>query len=178
MYHHTPCAVVGIGCPFSPYPTVAVPGENHKMSGWDQGQVYHSDPINQIERTLGEDTALAQRAFFDFIRNFRDSNAFIYRCVGASTRCCSPLRACIVQRKHQLFFSPLFFFCLFAFLVSLSVMSYRELLFTPIPARCLLYCAPGGRWAAIVLRGVLCILVSSISHPLLPSGIPGSCTFQ
>jgi len=49
------------------------------MSGWDQGQVYHSDPINQIERALGDDTALAQRAFFDFIRNFRDSNAFIYR---------------------------------------------------------------------------------------------------
>jgi len=49
------------------------------MSGWDTGQIYFSDPVSQGERDLASDPAVAQRQFFDFIRNFRDNNAFIYR---------------------------------------------------------------------------------------------------
>jgi len=48
------------------------------MSGWDEGQVYFSDPITQNEGGL-ETPQEAQRQFVEFIRNFRASNAYIYR---------------------------------------------------------------------------------------------------
>eukprot|EP00039_Didymoeca_costata_P020257 m.340641 g.340641 ORF g.340641 m.340641 type:complete len:719 (+) comp19435_c0_seq1:149-2305(+) len=50
------------------------------MSGWDQGQLFFSDPIAQGEEgDVAVDPVLAQKQFFDFLRNFRDNNAYTYR---------------------------------------------------------------------------------------------------
>jgi len=48
------------------------------MSGWDEGGVFYSDPIpggNNRESAASD----AKRLFYDFIRNFRDNNAYTYR---------------------------------------------------------------------------------------------------
>ena len=69
------------------------------MSGWDTGQIYFSDPVSQGERDLASDPAVAQRQFFDFIRNFRDNNAFIYRCASAPVYLFAP--APFAHRKNS-----------------------------------------------------------------------------
>jgi hypothetical protein len=54
------------------------------MSGWDQGGVFASDPLDAAQRqaALSDDQSRLAiiKDFFDFIREFRDDeNTFIYR---------------------------------------------------------------------------------------------------
>lgn len=48
------------------------------MAGWDQGQVYISDPLNQGDEPPTFQ-ALAGDSFKKFVREFRDGNTFTYR---------------------------------------------------------------------------------------------------
>ena len=49
------------------------------MAGWDEGGVYFSDRIATVTENVDEVRGNAAKAFFDFIRNFREGNTFVYR---------------------------------------------------------------------------------------------------
>jgi len=48
------------------------------MSGWDDGQTFFSDALSSQDGGVTTGTG-AKKLFFDFIRNFRDHNDYIYR---------------------------------------------------------------------------------------------------
>ena len=60
------------------------------MSGWDEGQLFYSDPIT--EDTNGDnERAVAVKSFTDFLLQYRQDNVFVYRfgCLNGFERACS-----------------------------------------------------------------------------------------